>query len=70
MKPVNFKKVYLLSSERYDSLRAQANLNRNEPQKILQSLGVTLASRRLKMSVKAIPTKNLKLYLLKQTYPR
>ena len=39
MKPVNFKKMYLLSSEKYDSLLAQANLNRNEPQKILQSLG-------------------------------
>ena len=38
MKPVNFKKMYLLSSEKYDSLLAQANLNRNEPQNILQSL--------------------------------
>ena len=38
MIPVHFKKMYLLSSERYDSLLAQANLNRNEPQKILQSL--------------------------------
>ena len=54
MKPVNFKKMYLLSSERYDSLLAQANLNRNEPQKILQSFWVTLTSCRLKMNVKAI----------------
>ena len=30
--------MFLLSSERYDSLLAQANLNRNEPQKILQFL--------------------------------